>query len=134
MREAEKVVIVNLTPHDVSILEPEAFLYKGVKPRVRVTYPPAGFVARANYDTTLVENVIDQFGNLVSVTKTRYRISKPLPPPQEGVLYIVSKVIADILYGTRDDLRIVSGKLYDTEGRIIGVRGLSILSKLTRDE
>lgn len=48
-----------------------------------------------------------------------------LPEKEEGVVYIVSRIVAEALSGIRDDVYVVSGTFRDDEGNIIGCRGLA---------
>ena len=131
MSNLREVKFINLTAHDIVILESEAF--KGGKPEVKSVYPCSGSVVRARYTTSLVERVKDQNGREIEITNTSYRMEVPLPPPIPGVFYIVSKIIVELHVGKRNDLVIVSGKLYKNSGSVIGIKGLAFLKRINED-
>jgi len=128
MEKLQKIRIINMTGHPIKILESDSYRYN-VKPRVKVEYPPEDIIIRAKHDTELIGVYEDQNGIPIQVTSTRYTILDNLPTPRKGVFYIVSKLIAELLFGTRDDLYIVSNKIYDKNGGVVGVRGLAKLNE-----
>lgn len=94
--------IVNLTPHDITIIDGE---HAG-------SYPSAGLCRVADLGLTGYA----QRGYLVG-----------LPEPEEGTIYVVSVIAAEMaLTGYRrvDDIRVPGGQVRDDSGRIIGCCGL----------
>jgi len=123
--------VVNCTPHAVNILSAESFMYKGVTPKVRLSFPTSDFIARLVYDTRLVERFLIE-NHVVDVTSTKYGRVLGLPQPEPGVIYIVSKLVAEALYGVRDDVFILSGLARNSVGKTLGGRSLARLQTLTR--
>ena len=78
---------VNLTPHAISIQTGESL----------TSFPASGQLARV---TTSVEVVGDHDGH--PVVKTFYGDVEGLPPPCEGVVYIVSGMVLARVSGRRD--------------------------------
>lgn len=85
--------IVNLTPHDVSVVA-------GTEPTV--TFPATGVVARVR-EVSGVETWTEVPQGLVPVRHMSYAAEiDDLPEPRPGVLYLVSRVTAAA--SARDDL------------------------------
>ncbi len=120
------VRVVNCTPHPVTILDAASFLYKEVKPTPRVVFPPSNYVARVEYRTSLVERLLVE-NNVIDVTTTKYTTVLGLPDPKRGVVYIVSKLVAEALFKERGDLYILSGITRTDQGKILGGRSLAKL-------
>ena len=114
---------VNTTPHAITILADGG----------SVTIDSSDVSIRVASETTcdevtfvgplLVEIRKRQF---TSVTYSEGGVEMPLPPEQEGVLYIVSRITAEALPG-RSDLLMVDGTVRDDDGRIIGCTGFAQL-------
>lgn len=105
-------IIKNATPHALSIVaegDGEA-----------LSIPPSGFVAR------VAESTSEQHSDgLALITMGDV---EGLPPIQDGVLWVVSKLTAIAALSAapdRDDLVVVAGEVRDDAGRIIGARGLA---------
>lgn len=101
-------MLVNLTPHDLSIHTPA-----GV-----VTVAPSGQVARvATVDTAAPDHdgipvVITTFGEVTG-----------LPAPDDGVMYVVSGIVADA--ARRPDVVSPGALIRGPDGQPIGCRGLA---------
>lgn len=103
--------IINLTPHTVNIMHND----------VETTIEPYGIVARCTVNEELIGYVND-----IPVYKTVMGDVVYLPEPKDGVVFIVSRVVAEAAKG-RDDLYIPTKSIRDSAGRIIGCEGLGIL-------
>lgn len=110
--------IRNLTPHRVVITTPEediGFISEGEPyPRARVHKLPYGeLVVPSQYRDVRVPIWYTRTGEVLN-----------LPEPEEGTLFIVSRVVAEAL-PNRDDLLFPDDLVRDKEGRVIGAKGLS---------
>lgn len=106
--------IINLTPHTINI-------YAGDVLECIRTIEPSG-VARADYTQ-------ETLGNLdgIPIVRNEYGLPTNLPAPQEGVYYIVSKLVADAARNNgraTDDLLLTGELVRDNDNRVIGCRVL----------
>lgn len=114
------VKLVNLTPHPITFVGPN---------NEQVTIPPdpqgpARCEIRSVYIGQIqAENV--PFPLPVRGTSLGEVVS--LPEKQEGVVYVVSRQVAEAA-PERDDLYVVDDTVRDDQGRIIGARGLARIS------
>ena len=103
--------IVNLTPHDVK-------LFHEGKEHV---FPNAGVIARVASSSEFSHSV-----NGLPVHKTIYAEVENLPEPQDGVIYIVALLVAQVLAGTRTDIVCPDtgpdSAVRDNKGLIAGVK------------
>lgn len=102
--------IVNLTPHTVTLVTDED----------QFDLPPSGQVARCS-PTTKVVDVLQVGGMNVPIRVTWMGEVSGLPEPEDGVLYLVSRVVAETL-SQRGDLIITDDTVRDDNGRIVGCR------------
>lgn len=98
------MAIVNLTPHIVNIVGKPAILPEAEPARVSSTTTPVGEVEGYPLFRT-------EFGEVVG-----------LPPYQEGVYHIVSRVVAAALPG-RKNLLVPSGLVRGEGGKVTGAKG-----------
>lgn len=108
-------MIINLTPHDITITN-------GTK---TVTIKPSG-LARCEETSEEIKIVEDW----IPVFRTTYGKISGLPEPRENTIYVVSARVAQALKETnpeRTDVMIPSKTLRDPDGNIIGCSGLSIV-------
>lgn len=103
--------LINLTPHAVNLIASEA-----------ITLPPSGVVARCAVERTQV-GTIEVDGIEIPVNKTSFGEVTGLPKPVEGIIYIVSALVAQA--AKRDDVLMVDDTVRDEQGRIIGARALA---------
>ena len=111
--------IMNLTPHEVSIVDEDG--------NVIVKIAPSGVVARARQTDEIVGEVVVD-GQTVTLVESVFGEVEGLPEPAEGVAFIVSfiTVSAARAHGrSTADLLTTSGPVRDAEGRIIGCRALA---------
>lgn len=105
--------LVNLTPHPVTLIVGDQTL----------TIPPEPTPARCSETRTVVGSV-EVDGLEVPVTVVGFGEVQGLPDPQEGVLYVVSRIVAEARRD-RADLVIPDDLVRDGEGRIIGAKALA---------
>jgi len=99
--------LINLTPHTINIVTPD-----GVR-----TLPPSGTVCRVpSFDGVCPD--LDGIPTFVS----SYGKVRDLPAPQEGVVLIVSGMVASA--EPRLDLMSPGPLVRDDEGKVIGCLGL----------
>jgi len=104
--------IINLTPHSIHIV---------VDGRT-VTLPPEGTPPRVSTTETSAGTVVLD-GAEVPVTTVATGELTGLPQPQEGVGYLVSRMVAEAA-PQRRDLFIPHGLVRDEQGRVTGCSGL----------
>lgn len=109
--------VINLTPHPLNLITDSGSV---------VTIPVSGELARVSQTRTLVGHIeID--GHPFPVHQSEFGDVTGLPDPVDGVVYVVSAIVANAVKGERDDCRIVDDAVRDEDGRIIGVRGLGVV-------
>lgn len=105
---------INLCPHNLDMLQPDG---SGIR-----VFPPSGTVARVVEKMTGPNedgHYTIAMGEIVG-----------LPEPQNNVMYIVSRPLAQALIAKgikRDDVLITGRLIRDGSGRIIGAEGLAHL-------
>lgn len=103
-----EITVMNLTPHTVNIVTESGI----------IDYPASGRIARVSART----QVIGKLGN-IPITRTVYGEVEGLPEPEEGVIYIVSSLVAQRV-PERTDVFVPSESVRDDQGRIIGCKSL----------
>jgi len=107
--------VINLTPHDVVIVDDSG---KEIK-----RYLASGQVARVN---TQAEPIGEIDG--IQVVRTKYGDVDGLPDKQPDTVYLVSLVVAQALRGSRTDVYVPDtgpgSVVRDDKGQIIGVKRL----------
>lgn len=104
------IKLVNLTPHTINI-----------RGAVSMDVAPSGTVARCSQNNVIVGDI-----NGIPVSRQVFGTVVDLPAPQEGVVYIVSRMVADACRD-REDLVIPGPLLRNEAGQPIGCDGLSVL-------
>ena len=112
INEVESAKLVNLTPHAVNIVKATGS---------KMDLAPTGNIARCSQSNEMVGSI-----NGIAITRQVFGDVVGLPEPQEGTLYVVSRLVAAAC-PERNDLVIPGPLLRDTDGRIVGCDGLSIL-------
>lgn len=109
--------VVNCTPHVVNVYDSEG--------KVQLcAFPPSGLLPRLKQQTANVGSInID--GISVPVTETVFGETENLPAPEDGVILIVSALVATA-NPHRTDLVLVNEAVRDAEGKIIGCRSLGL--------
>lgn len=110
--------LVNLTRHPVKLVDASGN---------SLTIAPNAEVARVQIErehlTTLTVSNCQ-----IPVFRSRWGRTKHLPEPSEGVLFIVSSIVADAS-PERTDLVVPDAPIYAENGEIVGMRGLRINHK-----
>lgn len=107
--------LVNLTPHKINIVSEDGSKLYDV--------PVSGTVARCSQAETHLFDL--QVGEVsIPVTGQSFGEVIDLPSPQEGILYIVSRLVASAC-PDRDDLLVPGPLVRNDEGQPVGCRGLS---------
>ena len=107
--------LVNLTPHPFNLVDSNGDIVLSLDgadnpPRVDV---------QDSFDQTIQVD-----GNDVDVFQNSYGDVQNLPDPQDGVLYIVSRMVVNAC-PDRDDLVIPNDLVRDDDGNIVGCQNLS---------
>jgi len=105
--------LVNLTPHKVNLATPDGDL----------AVEPSGQVARVSETYSHIDE-IEVGGIKVPYGHVSYLAVDGLPDPEPGVLYIVSRPVAERATG-RDDLVVPYRLVRDEQGQVIGAAGLA---------
>lgn len=108
--------IVNLTPHEVKVLDDDD--------NVIATFPSVGVARARQHDVPAGE--IES----IPVVKTEFGEVLGLPEPAEDTVFIVSRITVEVARArglNTDDLLITSGAVRDDQGRIVGCRALARL-------
>lgn len=124
MSEPRPVEMVNLTPHDVTIVADDGS-------EQTLVYPRTGRVARAIERHTIGRALADNMS--VGTKLVRYDGVEDLPDPVPGVGYIVSVLTAMIAQMTGravGDLYYPGDLVRDIAGRVIGCKALYQLAPL----
>ena len=112
MTNNNEIELKNYTPHTINLLDEDN--------KELFSIPPEGEVPR-------VEEKSEKIGSVGAEVAPLYKVElgqvKNLPEPEEGVVLIVSKMVARA--SNRDDLIVPYNLVRDEEGRIIGCRGFA---------
>jgi hypothetical protein len=119
LKDAKEYEVINLTPHDIHIY---------YKDELICTFPISYIVARCQKSTEIRGYVKIGLGKYVQITKTTYSVVDGLPEPKPGVLYIVSKLVAEKYRDTRTDLVITNGHIRLEGGEVKGCSSLGLLT------
>jgi len=109
--------LINLTPHIVTI---------NGHGDASVAIKPEAVPARCTPKNVYVGTVEYQ-GEKFPVFRSEFGAVENLPEPKEGTKFIVSKVVADAVLGTRDDILIPGPAIRDDKGNIIAADGFCVL-------
>lgn len=111
----ENAKIINLTPHDVNIVDDDGNIIK--------TFEKSGVVARCVEEALLMGTI-----NGIKQYWVHFGEIEELPPEEKGTFYIVSAIVKragdDI---GRTDLLVPYNTYRDENGNIIGCRAFSYL-------
>ena len=106
--------LVNLTPHTITL----------VVDGETVVVVPEGTVARVMQQET-VKTTVEFKGLSVPVMETKFGEVEGLPDPEDGTMFIVSRMVKTAV-PDRDDVVVPGKQLRDAEGRIVGAAALSL--------
>lgn len=101
--------IVNLTPHSINFILPNG---------EKMEIPASGNLARVSVHTETVGEI-----NGIPITISVFGEVEGLPASEDGVVYIVSSLVAQRC-GDRQDVFIPNESVRDENGRIVGCRSL----------
>lgn len=105
------MTIINLTPHSINFVDADG--------KEIMTVEPSGNLARVSSKTVTTGEVFCG----IPVTSTEYGAVEGLPDQTDGVIYVVSSIVAQRCKD-RPDVFIPSESIRDDKGRIIGCRSL----------
>jgi len=103
--------VVNLTPHAISLANEAG--------EIIATFPPSGEVARLTTDSVEVGSLLG-----APIKKTVYGEVSGVPDPQEGVVYLVSALVAQAT--KREDVVAPDtgpSAVRNADGQVVAVRG-----------
>ena len=106
--------IINLTPHSITFVSDDGTPI--------MTVPASGAVARVS-SKTVVMGLVDVGEIQIPITGTTYGEIEGLPSPQDGIIYVVSSLVAQRC-SNRQDIFIPNESVRDENGRIVGCRSL----------
>jgi len=105
--------LVNCTAHDINIKMADEDTF--------FTIAPSGFLPRCKTEYNTVAQVVAG-GDTFNIRERYFGEVKDLPEPQEGTLYIVSRIVAEAMSGVRNDLLMVDGTIREVvSGKVITV-------------
>lgn len=105
---------INLTPHILNIIAADGSTIYNVAPEGN------GNIARVAAISDIVDTI-----NGINVYRQTFGKVMGLPDAQDGVIYIVSRMVKDRV-PDRNDVMVPGAPVRDSEGRIIGASGLSL--------
>lgn len=114
--------LVNLTPHNVNFMDEDGNIIKTIKPAAEA---PRLKTFKGSSTTIDVDGIsIPLSGGFKFLDELVE--GQSLPPQEDGVLYIVSKALADYAVSVgRNDFVSPDRVVRDDKGAIIGCRGLA---------
>jgi hypothetical protein len=119
------VKLVNLTPHDLHVFVGEEYVV--TIPREGNEQIPRCAETQARVDTAEIVSDGVRYG--VPIYAMAYGAVDYLPQPQEGVAYVVSRMVAEAEPQRRDLLWPVSFVREGESGRILGCRAFGALDE-----
>lgn len=101
---------VNLTPHVINVFDADVEVMK---------LAPSGMVARCTQ-----KDVLDTEINGVKIFKQEFGDVVDLPEPKDGVMFVVSRLVASAAAG-RNDLLVPGALKRNEQGQPVGCIGLA---------
>lgn len=131
-------VLINMTPHDINILDDSNVSYDKAfrcykvtgDPIIRETYNPSGTVLRCSQEETEAGDLNGiklyrvKFGRVEHTTKDGSVVTFNTPV-KEGVYYIVSSIIKNAL-SDRPDLLVPTHVVRNDKGQPVGCLGFAV--------
>ncbi len=122
---------VNLTPHvinfiayyNIEIVQDEFGTSEYITEERIYPIEPSGTIARCKVERKEIDSFIFGWDITIPLTKTRFGEVEGLPEPKEGVIYIVSNIVAQAV-PHRDDVFFPDDLVRDENGKVIGCRAL----------
>lgn len=132
------ITIINLTPHDITVLDDSNVSFDKASrsykvtgdPIIRQTYNPSGTVLRCSQEETEAGDLNGiklykvKFGRVEHTTKDGSVITFNMPV-KEGVYYIVSNIIKNAL-SDRPDLLVPTRMVRNDKGQPVGCLGFAV--------
>lgn len=107
--------VINLTPHAVNIV--------GDDNSIAITIDASGNVARCSQSISIIGSVTIN-SVAIPISSSSYGEVVDLPDPQDGIYYIVSRLVMSAC-PNRQDLLVPNDLVRDEAGRVIGCRSLA---------
>ena len=105
---------INLTPHILNLIAADGSTVYNIAPEGN------GNIARVSSSSTIVDTI-----NGINVYRQTFGKVVDLPDAQDGIIYIVSRMVKDRV-PDRNDVLVPGAPVRDSEGKIIGANGLSL--------
>lgn len=105
---------INLTPHILNIIAADGSTIYNIAPEGNDN------IARVSSTSNIVGTI-----NGINVSRQTFGKVMGLPDAQNGVVYIVSRMVKDRV-PDRNDVMVPGAPVRDSEGKIIGANGLSL--------
>jgi hypothetical protein len=102
---------INLTPHTLNIVKADGSI---------MDIPPDGKIARVASSSTVVATIND-----INISQQTFGDVIDLPDAQDGVVFIVSRMVKDRV-AHRSDVLVPGAPVRDADGKIVGANGLSL--------
>jgi hypothetical protein len=120
--------VVNLTAYDLWVYgvteSGRTILEKDVMGKIPATRRPCHIPVI----TTQLYEIESEGGGVIPIFSSGYGAPVNLPDPENGVLFIVPRVVGEAIKQFRKDILVISGKLWeDKKNQRLGIRGLAIL-------
>lgn len=103
--------LINLTPHVLNVLKSDGSTH---------VIEPSGKTARVSAKQIVADTV-----DGIEIFRQEFGEVVDLPEPQEGILFVVSRMVKDRV-PNRNDVLVPGVAVRDEQGRIIGANGLSL--------
>lgn len=118
-------LLVNLTPHNVNVIDYGTIPSSGQVARVSVEKTDSGFIdVTCPHCVNGCEHCSNQLAIPVKISTSKFGKVEGLPDPQPGVLFIVSRLVLQAC-PERTDLVAPGDLVRDENGNVIGCNGLS---------
>ena len=105
------MTIINLTPHGVNL-----------KIAGEMVEIPSTGLARCVCNESKVGEV-----DGINIYRNSYGGVTGLPEPQEDTIYVVSRIVAEAVKGSRNDVYVVTRTIRNSDGQIVGAEGLAVI-------
>lgn len=103
--------LINLTPHVLNLIAADGSI---------TDIQPSGDVARVASSSAVVATI-----NGINVSKQTFGDVVGLPAAQDGVVFIVSRMVKDRV-ADRSDVLVPGTPARDADGKVVGADGLSL--------
>ena len=129
IQDVERIVLVNLTPHELNIHIPEMLIDDFLRPggwdevikEFIMNVPPSGIITRI-VEKTEISTRCPSY--LVQTRAIRFSGLKDLPDPKPNTIFVTSRIVGEKTK-TRKDVFFPGELIRDTDGKIIACEGLA---------